>query len=554
MRAKLHAAMFVVSLGAAGSGCTFNDGAFETGGSGGTTATTTTTTSGGSGGTTTTPNADCGNGKLDAGEECDDGVSNSNTGACTLACKNAVCGDGFVKDGGDEECDDGKANSDSGECTKACRKATCGDGLLHAGVEQCDEGSNNADTGACTTKCTAWTCGDGNVYPAQETCDDGNKTDGDGCDSTCHTKCGDGIVYPVVETCEDGNTLNGDGCSQDCKSESFCGDGRVEPGEVCDDAVNCSMSCTKIDTGACAMAVAIAPGAPDPETGLIVTNYAGDTMMMGVMPDKVLDPSCSAVHKPALFTYKTGDHGSIVTMETIAQADTFADTVLWAYRDCLKKKSEVACDDDGGDNNLSKIKTGYLPPNTTLYVVVAGASDQDIGKFSLHIEERPVTLLFGTTFETDIAPMTAADKNGANLLPTWGFCDGVGACGANTTSSWSGFGYASVKDMPDADRAGVTLTSPSLMSSTLTTVMVQASYDFSQKGGGSDEIFSIQAKGSDGVYKDVFSTVVSSSFRTTADATAQGAGNGDLQVRFKYDDAGGAGNYVQIDDVFVYGY
>ena len=553
MRAKLHPAMFLVGLGVASFGCTLHDGAFETGGSGGTTATTT-TTSGGTGGTTTTPNVNCGNNKLDAGEECDDGDANSNTGACTLACKNAVCGDGFVKDGGDEECDDGKANSDTAACTKACKKATCGDGLLHAGMEQCDEGSNNSDTGACTTKCTAWTCGDGFVYPAQETCDDGNTANDDGCDSTCHTKCGDGIVYPVVETCEDGNTLNGDGCSQDCKSESSCGNSRVEPGEICDDSVGCSMECTKIDAGACSMAVAITPSMPDPQTGLITTDFNGNTMADGVMPDKVLAPSCSAVHKPALYTYTTGDHGAIVTMETVSGAGTFSDTVLWAYRDCLKKKAEVACDDDSGDGNLSKIKTGYLPPHTTLFVVVAGPSDQDLGKFVLHIEERPVTLLFGTTFEAALAPMVAADKNGANVLPTWLFCDGTGSCGANTTPSWSGFGYAFVKDMPDADRAGVTLTSPSLSASTLSNVWVQASYDFSQKGGGMDEVFAIQATDSGGMYKDVFSTTATSAFRITADATSVVVGNNGFTVRFRYDDAGGAGNYVQVDDLFVYGY
>ncbi len=59
----------------------------------------------------------CGNGKLNAGETCDDG--------------NTVSGDG---------------------CTAGCKKNVCGDGILHKGVETCDDGNTKSKDG-CSDKC-----------------------------------------------------------------------------------------------------------------------------------------------------------------------------------------------------------------------------------------------------------------------------------------------------------------------------------------------------------------------------------------------------------------
>jgi cysteine-rich repeat protein len=62
----------------------------------------------------------------------------------------AVCGDGQVDAG--EECDDGPANDDDGACTMVCVLATCGDGLVHKGVEACDDANGN-DIDGCTAAC-----------------------------------------------------------------------------------------------------------------------------------------------------------------------------------------------------------------------------------------------------------------------------------------------------------------------------------------------------------------------------------------------------------------
>src|SRR5690606_7528905 len=56
---------------------------------------------------------------------------------------------------------------------------------------------------------------------------------------TCRTgvcvidRCGDGIVDPG-EVCDDGNLMAGDGCRQDCRSDESCGNGLLDLGESCD--------------------------------------------------------------------------------------------------------------------------------------------------------------------------------------------------------------------------------------------------------------------------------------------------------------------------------
>lgn len=76
--------------------------------------------------------AQCGNGFVDEGEECDDGLANSDVApdACRTTCVNAYCGDGVVDF--TEECDDGN-NTDGDLCDSTCAcepgnpAATCQD-------------------------------------------------------------------------------------------------------------------------------------------------------------------------------------------------------------------------------------------------------------------------------------------------------------------------------------------------------------------------------------------------------------------------------------------
>lgn len=200
-------------------------------------------------------NTPCGNGNLDPGEECDDGIDgNSDTepDACRTTCVEAHCGDGVVDS--DEECDDGNATSGDG-CEPDCTLSpgpTCGDGNLDAG-EECDDGPANSGSApdACRLNCRDAYCGDG-VVDSDEECDDGNALDGDGCDSDCTVTvggfCGDGNV-DAGEECDDGpdnsNTAP-DACRSDC-TDPRCGDGVVDPGngEECDPpgTILCTSDC-----------------------------------------------------------------------------------------------------------------------------------------------------------------------------------------------------------------------------------------------------------------------------------------------------------------------
>jgi hypothetical protein len=137
----------------------------------------------------------CGNGVLDDGEECDDGVLSGEYGwcapgcvlgphcgdnivqpqyedcdvggdptveCCTLACKILAiigcdyiqCGDGVVQTG--EACDDGVLAGEYGGCAPGCVPGPrCGDGIVQFEHEGCDDGIDNGLTG-CTLQCTLW--------------------------------------------------------------------------------------------------------------------------------------------------------------------------------------------------------------------------------------------------------------------------------------------------------------------------------------------------------------------------------------------------------------
>ena len=91
--------------------------------------------------------AACGNGIVDAGEQCD------GSELCSTQCTIENCGNGFRE--GVEACDDGNA-SNNDRCLTNCESARCGDGLVAnegGGQEQCDQGTANG-AGCCSINCT----------------------------------------------------------------------------------------------------------------------------------------------------------------------------------------------------------------------------------------------------------------------------------------------------------------------------------------------------------------------------------------------------------------
>src|SRR6478735_8238129 len=232
------------------------------------------------------PPPQCGNGKLEGVETCDDGnivggdgcssVCAVETGwKCTAVatpCVAKQCGDGILA--GAELCDDGLVDTVHG-CTPTCTIApnatcpanggacvpmVCGDGKV-TGTETCDSGLNDGKHG-CSPSCqiiTGWACplagapctevcGDG-IVVGDEQCDE--KADVACCSASCKLKpnyvcdpsktphsqpaapyCGNGTVNGPSNTsntvlgseqCDDGNTVPFDGCSPTCTNEPLCG-------------------------------------------------------------------------------------------------------------------------------------------------------------------------------------------------------------------------------------------------------------------------------------------------------------------------------------------
>lgn len=160
---------------------------------------------------------------VELGETCDDGRNDGGPGSCARDCRSAIplasCGDGVVNAG--EECDAGGRNGAAGStCDARCRFA-CGNGVVDVG-EQCDDGVNDGSYGACAPSCTfAAFCGDGAVSPP-EVCDNGVAN------------------VPVAGAYGDGV------CTVVCARAPRCGDLRVDDGEECDGSPGCSSSCNRI--------------------------------------------------------------------------------------------------------------------------------------------------------------------------------------------------------------------------------------------------------------------------------------------------------------------
>ncbi|MBI4126665.1 MAG: DUF4215 domain-containing protein [Deltaproteobacteria bacterium] len=92
----------------------------------------------------------CGNRVQETGEACDAGQA---TQECDADCTVAECGDGVTNDVRGEQCDDGIVNSDliGNVCRSTCQLPRCGDGVKDE-AEACDDG-NAVEGDACTSAC-----------------------------------------------------------------------------------------------------------------------------------------------------------------------------------------------------------------------------------------------------------------------------------------------------------------------------------------------------------------------------------------------------------------
>jgi cysteine-rich repeat protein len=208
-------------------------------------------------------------------------------------CVAGSCGDGFVE--APEECDDGNAVNGDG-CETSCRftclstdpTRNCASSNLCVSNGACDDtahtctpGAPLADGTACGSgmyckagTCTPAVCGNGVVEPGEQ-CDDGNTTNGDGCNTNCTFSCTNPatdctaatpacdkwqcnatthVCEAVADTTKNGQSCPG-GNGFTCKNgtcsapTAVCGNGVKETGEACDlGALNgtkagCSSTC-----------------------------------------------------------------------------------------------------------------------------------------------------------------------------------------------------------------------------------------------------------------------------------------------------------------------
>lgn len=151
----------------------------------------------------------CGNGTLDAGEDCDFGSGNGPGTGCETSCKFSCttapdsCSDGNPCNGAEtcgvvtvggktgQKCSAGTALAACAACGSGgvcvggtCKSSVCGDGCVDATKsETCDPPASGTCDASCK-KIVPAVCGNG-VREAGEQCDDGNTTNLDGCDSKC---------------------------------------------------------------------------------------------------------------------------------------------------------------------------------------------------------------------------------------------------------------------------------------------------------------------------------------------------------------------------------
>lgn len=197
----------------------------------------------------------CGNGVVDAGEDCDIGVDGERAGvSCTYSClrpgvdpaeranadgtitlvPGGTCGDGNVDVGLGEECDPGAQNLPSATCSVRCLNAgssqeesegaldvaICGSGEVTGG-EECDIALTLEDIAAHNE------ANPGDQWPVNYA--------QNGCSATCQHRGTDLSAAWCVQNSAYGNDNNFVGSRNACNvATSQCGNGVIERGEECE--------------------------------------------------------------------------------------------------------------------------------------------------------------------------------------------------------------------------------------------------------------------------------------------------------------------------------
>jgi hypothetical protein len=259
--------------------------------------------------TTTTDGGDgCGNGMVDAGEECD-GRDLDGEGCVSQ---------GFL--GGTLFCTD-DCTLDTGSCVSA----SCGNGEI-GGIEECD----GAFTGSATCQTEGFAGG-------ELLCTKDCTLDTSGCTNAA---CGDGAI-DAGEAC-DGVELGG----EDCVSQGFIGG-----------ALGCTPDCAAYDTSGCLpcedqdIGGAIGPAVASGNTG-------GD--------DDDIDATCGGAGGNDHVIRFTAPADGEYTFDTFGST---YDSTIALYSDCV---TELSCNDDVAPDNLQSLLGLSMTAGESVLIVVDG--------------------------------------------------------------------------------------------------------------------------------------------------------------------------------------
>lgn len=286
-----------------------------------------------------------------------------------------TCGDGIVQAG--EECDDGN-DSSTDACLATCRAATCGDGWVWEAVEVC-EGSSVPCTSGCDT--IGWAaCVDcstiGGCAPPAETCN--------GADDDCDTEVDDGFPCRLGEpvTCTTGCLSTGLGtCSMFCEVPPA--DECMPPAEACGNGVDddCDTEVNEgcsTDNDTCAGALNITGGG----------TFTGSTA--GMADDSGNPLTCTTTHPPAdapdAYFYFDLTGTSDVFLHSSGSS---FDTVLYVDPTC--GDSDTGCNDDVWGEPVDRSSALVLPALAPgrYYVTLDGYHAGEDGPYSLAMYATP---------------------------------------------------------------------------------------------------------------------------------------------------------------------
>jgi cysteine-rich repeat protein len=333
----------------------------------------------------------CGNGRLDDGEACDDGLANDDTapGACRTDCTAPRCGDGVVDPG--EACDDGEENSDQkpDACRVDCTAPRCGDGVRDR-EEECDWGAANDDTRetGCRTNCRFPYCGDG-VPGAGEECDDGegnSDTKADACRTDCRrARCGDGAL-DSGESCDDGernDDWTADACRLGCRLPA-CGDGVIDTGEECDDGDpaakdGCSAGCR----------LAVPAHCGELQVPLFDLREAGTAeglgfVAAGTLPAEAGKLPAGRCHGPGAEVFYAFPVPAVGNLVVEVEANGFLPVVA-VRRSCWSQ--DVAC--APGEGGAARVVIPDVAPSAGMYFIQVDSADGAGGEYLLTATLRP---------------------------------------------------------------------------------------------------------------------------------------------------------------------